>query len=64
MLKEHVEDARYNYSDAYFVSADTSSAYLGNRPVVQIEYRNQTGLEDYLSYHTQSIRKSRNSIYK
>ena len=55
MLKEHTETYNLADSDAYFLSSDTSSAYVNGRPVVTITYRNQTGLEDYLSYHTQEV---------
>lgn len=55
MLKEHYETDGYE-SDAYFLSADTyKETFYYARPVVTIVYRNQTGIEDYLSYHTQSI---------
>lgn len=55
MLKENVEDANYKYSDVYFLSAKTSSTYKNARPTILIAYRNQTGLEDYLSYHQQVV---------
>ena len=53
MLKEHSEVYNLADSDAYFLSSDTSSAYVDGRPIITITYRNQTGLENYLSYHTQ-----------
>ena len=53
MLKEHSEVYNLADSDAYFLSSDTSSAYVNGRPIITITYRNQTGLENYLSYHTQ-----------
>jgi len=56
MLKEHYEQYNYPESDAYFISANTyKETYYYARPVVTIVYRNQTGIEDYLSYHTQNI---------
>ena len=56
MIKEHNEQYNYPESDAYFLSANTNKeAWYYGRPVVTIVYRNQTGLEDYLSYHTQSV---------
>ncbi|MCL2859832.1 MAG: hypothetical protein FWF46_04605 [Oscillospiraceae bacterium] len=55
MLKEHAEVTGYKTEgDAYFVSSDTSTTYLNARPNIIIEYRNQTGLEGYLSCHTQT----------
>lgn len=55
MLKDNKETYNYNQSDAYFVSANTHSAYEKGRPMIQIVYRNQTGLEDYMSYHAQDV---------
>ena len=55
MLKEHEEIYNYQDSDAYFITSDTSSSYYEGRPAVTIVYRNQTGLENYLSYHKQDI---------
>lgn len=56
MIKEHKEyDTTTSTTDAYFFSANTSGAYLNYRPKIVIAYRNQTGLEDYLSYHAQSV---------
>lgn len=56
MLKEHYETYNYPESDAYFISANTNQeAYYNGRPVVTIIYRNQTGIENYLSYHTQDV---------
>lgn len=54
VLKEHTETYNLSRSDVYFYSADVNSAYINARPMVQIVYRNQTGIEDYLSYHIQS----------
>ena len=54
MLKENTETIASGLYDAYFVSSDTSTTYTGQRPAVEIVYRNQTGLEGYLSYHTQT----------
>lgn len=54
MLKEHAEKTVETGSDAYFYSSDIDNTYASYRPKVIIAYRNQTGIEDYLSYHTQS----------
>lgn len=58
MIKEHIEANNVSGNDAYFISSDTNSAWYEGRPVVQIIYRNQTGLEDYLSYHVQDLGRS------
>ncbi|MGN1270222.1 MAG: RHS repeat-associated core domain-containing protein [Clostridia bacterium] len=55
MLKEHNEYYQESGTDAYFYSADTSGTYTNCRPSIIIAYRNQTGIESYLSYHTQTI---------
>lgn len=55
MIKDHVETYGYNTSDVYFFSSDINSEYNVARPIVQIAYRSQSGLEDYLSYHAQEI---------
>ena len=55
VLKDNVETYNYPHSDAYFYSSDVSSSYTNARPMIQIIYRNQTGIEDYQTYHTQSI---------
>ena len=55
MLKDHTEVYNAPHSDAYFYSSDVSNAYANARPMVQIVYRNQTGLETYQTYHTQSV---------
>lgn len=55
MIKEHTEANNVPGNEAYFISADTTSAWYEGRPVAQIIYRNQTGLEDYLSYHAQDL---------
>ena len=55
MIKEHTETNNISGNDAYFISADTNVAWYEGRPVAQIIYRNQTGLEDYLSYHEQDL---------
>lgn len=54
MIKEHSEANNVGGNDAYFISADTNSAWYEGRPMVQIIYRNQKGIEDYLSYHIQN----------
>ena len=55
VLKEHTETYNLARSDVYFYSADVNSTYINARPMVQIVYRNQTGLEDYQTYHIQSV---------
>jgi len=55
LLKEHVEKKVSGRNDVSFISSDTSSAYTTKRPYVVIHYRNQTGLENYLTTHTQNI---------
>lgn len=55
VLKDHTEIYNASHSDVYFFSADVNSAYINARPMVQIVYRNQTGLETYQTYHTQTI---------
>lgn len=55
MIKEYKEKSINTGSDAYFFSADVNIDYTNCRPQILMSYRNQTGLEDYLSYHTQSI---------
>lgn len=55
MLKDNAERYNYNQSDAYFVSANTHSAYMQGRPMIQIVYRNQTGIEGKMSYHAQEL---------
>lgn len=50
MIKEAKEVENLARSDAYFYSSDTSSTYETYRPQVVIQYMNQTGLEDYLTY--------------
>ena len=55
MLKEHIEANNVLGNNAYFISADTNATWYEGRPVVQIIYRNQIGLENYLSYHIQEL---------
>ena len=55
MIKEYKEKSINTGSDAYFFSADVNVDYTNCRPQILMAYRNQTGIEDYLSYHTQSI---------
>ena len=55
VLKEHTETYNLARSDVYFYSADVNAAYINARPMVQIVYRNQTGLESYQTYHTQNV---------
>ena len=55
LLKDHTETYNAQHSDAYFYSSDVSDAYTNARPMIQMVYRNQTGIEDYQTYHTQSI---------
>lgn len=60
MIKEFKEKSITTGSDAYFFSADINVDYMNSRPQIIMAYRNQTGLEDYLSYHTQSIGRAGN----
>ncbi|MCI8361940.1 MAG: hypothetical protein HFJ41_02105 [Clostridia bacterium] len=55
VLKDHTEVYNAPHSDAYFFSADINRQYINARPMVQIVYRNQTGLETYQTYHTQQV---------
>ena len=55
MLKEHNEVYNLPRSDVYFCSSDMSGTYAGMKPMVEIQYRNQTGLESYQTYHIQNI---------
>lgn len=55
MLKEHNENISTQKQSVFFLSANTGAAYEAKRPVVYITYRNQTGLEGYLSYHTYNV---------
>jgi RHS repeat-associated core domain len=55
MLKEHVEANNGTQADAHFISKNTSTTYHSKRPTIYIQYRNQTGLEGYLTTHTQNI---------
>lgn len=55
MLKGNDETVT-GHNEAYFLSADTYAAtYMYFRPMVYITYRNQTGLEGYWSFHSQSL---------
>ena len=51
MLKNENETGAYND----FVSSDTSTAYAGLRPQVILSYINNTGLENYWTYHSQDV---------
>lgn len=55
MLKDHAEVYNAPHSDAYFFSSDASAGFANARPMVQILYRNQSGIEAYQTYHTQSV---------
>lgn len=55
MIKEHNEQLIETGTDAYFYASDIETTYASYRPKVIMAYRNQTGIEDYLSYHTQSV---------
>ncbi len=55
MIKEEKEANVTTGTDAYFYSANTSGTYINYRPKIIIAYRNQTGIEEYLSYHHQSV---------
>lgn len=53
MLKSK-EDVTSN-ADAFFFSSDVTSNYETARPIILIQYRNQTGLESYMTYHQQNL---------
>lgn len=55
LLKDHTEIYNASHSDAYFYSANVNTAYINARPMIQIIYRNQSGIEDYQTYHTQTM---------
>ena len=56
MLKEPTEyTAGSSVKHPVYFSSDTNVAWIDYRPMVQIIYRNQTGLEDYLSYHSVDV---------
>lgn len=55
VLKDHTEIYNAPHSDVYFFSADVNQEYINARPMVQIVYRNQTGLETYQTYHSQEV---------
>ena len=60
LLKDRIETYNYPNSDAYFFSANVNVAYINARPMIQIVYRNQTGIEDYQTYHTQDMGRAGN----
>ncbi|MBM7871480.1 RHS repeat-associated protein [Clostridium pascui] len=49
MIKAHDESTGYNE----FLSSDCSDAYASSRPQIVIQYVNNSGLEDYWTYHSQ-----------
>ena len=55
MVKEKNEASWGSRPDAYFFSSDCGAAYASARPIITIVYRNQTGLEDYMTYQTSAI---------
>lgn len=55
MLKEHNEKVLTGQNEAYYLSANINVIYKGFRPCVTITFRNQNGLEDYWSYHSQDV---------
>ena len=55
MVKEKNEVSWGSRPDAYFFSSDCGAAYASARPIITIVYRNQTGLEDYMTYQTSTI---------
>ncbi len=55
MLKEHTEVYNAPFTDVYFLSSDIHRDFSNARPMVQMIYRNQTGLENNLSYHSQNL---------
>ena len=55
VLKDHTEVNNAQHSDAYFFSSDIHDEYTNARPMIQIIYRNQSGIENYQTYHTQEV---------
>ncbi|HJV17610.1 MAG TPA: DNRLRE domain-containing protein, partial [Bacillales bacterium] len=51
MLKANDESG--NYTEFY--SSDVSGTYAGYRPIAIFDYLNNTGLEDYWTYHSQDV---------
>ncbi|WP_163537248.1 DNRLRE domain-containing protein [Gracilibacillus sp. YIM 98692] len=51
MLKNKDENSGYTE----FFSSDTSSTYEEFRPIVTLDYVNNSGLENYWSYHSQDV---------
>jgi RHS repeat-associated protein len=60
MLKS-LEGSTSMNADSFYFSSGTSSTYTSKRPVIQISYRNQTGLEDYQTFSSNSF--GRNDVY-
>ena len=58
MIKEKNEASWGSRPDAYFFSSDCAAGYASARPIITIVYRNQTGLEDYMTYQTSTIGNS------
>ena len=51
MIKANDETVGYNE----FLSSDTSEAYASRRPQVVLDYINNSGLESYWTYHSQTV---------
>ena len=58
MIREKNEISMGSRPDAYFFSSDCAATYAAARPIITIAYRNQTGLEDYMTYQTDTIGKN------
>lgn len=54
MLKNNNESIGY----CEFISSETSGTYMSARPQVTIYYTNNSGLENYWTYHSQSVGRS------
>ncbi len=54
MLKANNENTGY----ASFISSDCGNQYINARPVALIQYRNNSGLESYLTYHSQDVHRA------
>jgi YD repeat-containing protein len=54
VLKNNDESVGYNE----FISSDIGSEYEQGRPQVIINYVNNSGLEDYWTYHSQDVRRA------
>ena len=54
MLRYNNENSGRDFVDEFY-SSNTSSSYINYRPVVTLFYTNNSGLEDYWTYHSQDV---------